>query len=147
MKTCGLPFIPFFVLFVVASTFVLSCGSSNRITVPGCGSFASSNETGSLQSVTVCPAVADAQGSSIQFTAIGTYTTSPSPALMPTGVIWGACQQGQLTSDVTVANGLAKCASGASGTYTVWATGNPVCNVIGPCGACGPTGNAELTCP
>jgi len=146
MKTYGLPL---FFLVVLAFLITLACGSPQKV-MTNCGSFASSNNSGSLQSVTVCPAVADAEqfpGGQVPFTAIGVYSTQPSPALIPSGVIWGACQGEANTNEVTVANGVAKCASGASGTYTVWATGSPVCLVVGPCGACGPTGTAQLTCP
>jgi len=146
MKTYGLPL---FCLLVLAFVLTLACGSQQRI-VTSCGKFAPSNNTGSLESVTLCPSVADADqfpGGEVPFAAIGVYSTQPSPALIPTGLIWGACIGDATTNDVTVANGTAKCASGASGQYTVWATGSPICNVIGPCGACGPTGTAQLTCP
>jgi hypothetical protein len=104
------------------------------------------------QSVTLCPAVADAQDypdGQIQFIAIGTYSTPPSPALQP-DAFWGACYQGIPTSAVTVSqSGVAQCASGASGTYTVWAAGGPaLCDLALPCGSCGqPEGYAKLTCP
>jgi len=148
MKTYGLPF---FSLLVLAAVMTLACGSPRKI-VNNCGPVAPSNSTGSLESVTLCPPVADAQqypGGQVSFAAIGVYTTQPSPALISTGVMWGACQGEAATNDVSVANGVAKCASGASGTYTVWGTGTAsvICNVIGPCGACGPTGTAQLTCP
>ncbi|HTW57968.1 MAG TPA: hypothetical protein VMD99_07560 [Terriglobales bacterium] len=139
----------FFFLFLLAAAITLACGSSQHA-MTGCGSVAGSNTTGSLQSVSVCPATADAQQYSdgeVPFAAVGVYSTQPSPASL-TAVVWGVCQQGQPTDLVTVTEtGVAKCGAGASGTYTVWATGTPVCNVVGPCGACGPTGKAELTCP
>lgn len=148
MKTYGLPLLS---LLVMAFAITLACGSPRKI-VTSCGSFAGSNTTGSVESVTVCPGVADAQqfpGGQVPFLAIGVYSTDPSPALIKTQVLWGACQGEAATNDVTVANGVAKCAAGASGTYTVWGTAVPasVCNVIGPCGACGPTGTAQLICP
>jgi hypothetical protein len=149
MKTYGLPL---FVLFILAAVITLACGSPKKV-VTNCGSYAGSNTTGALESVTVCPAVADAQqypGGQVPFLAIGTYTTQPSPALIPTETTWGACQGEAATNDVTVSQtGEAKCVAGASGLYTVWVTGTQGvhCNVIGPCGACGPTGTAQLTCP
>ncbi len=146
MKTCS----SLLSLFIVAFVITLGCGSPLSKVKTSCGSYAGSNMNGSLQSVSVCPAIADAQqypDGKVSFDAIGVYTTQPSPALIPSGVIWGVCQNQQTTNEVTVTNGVAQCASGATGTYTVWATGNPVCNVIGPCGACGPTGKAQLTCP
>lgn len=137
-----------FALFILAVAITLACGSPQKV-VTNCGPYAS-NTTGGLESVTVCPSVADAQqypGDEVPFVAVGTYTTQPSPALIPTGALWGACKSGVNTNDVSVVNGVAKCASGASGTYTVWVTAAPVCLVVGPCGACGITGTAQLTCP
>jgi len=147
MKTYGLSLLS---LLILAFVMTPACGSPQPKVKTNCGPVASSNNTGGLQSVSLCPTVADAQqypDGQVPFLAIGVYTTQPSPALIPSGVVWGACQNQQLTNDVTVTNGTAKCAAGASGTYTVWATGSPICNVIGPCGACGPTGTAQLTCP
>jgi hypothetical protein len=143
MKNIG----PYFLfVLLIAAAIMLACGSQPPI-ASNCGTTATNN--GTLQSVTVCPASADAQnypGGLVQFVAIGEYTTPPSPAV-PKPVQWGACQNNQSTNGVTVSNtGLAQC-SGASGTYTVWATAGLECNVIGPCGACGPTGRAQLTCP
>jgi hypothetical protein len=150
MRSYGLP--SFFLLVVLAIAITLACGSPTSHMVANCSSNPTATNPGEPQSVTLCPAVADAQdypGGQVPFTAIGAYNTSPSPALLPKPVIWGACQQNQSTTGVTVSStGVAQCAPGASGTYTVWATGGSIlCNVIGPCGACGPTGNAKLTCP
>lgn len=147
MKTYGISLLP---LLMLAFVMTLACGSPEPKIKTNCGSFAGSNPTGGLESVSLCPTVADPQqypDGQVPFVAVGVYTTQPSPALIRSGVIWGVCQNEQTTSDVTVAKGVAKCAAGASGTYTVWATANPICNVIGPCGACGPTGTAQLTCP
>jgi len=147
MKAYGISLLS---LLILAFVITLACGSPRPKVKTNCGSFAGSNSTGGLESVSLCPSVADAQqypDGQVPFLAIGTYTTQPSPALIPTGVVWGACIGEANTNDVTVANGVAKCASGASGTYTVWATGTPVCLLVGPCGACGPTGTAQLTCP
>jgi hypothetical protein len=145
MKTFGLPL---FFLLLAAAVITLACGSPLKVAT-NCGSYGS-NTTGSLESVTLCPAVADASqypNGEVPFVGIGTFTTAPSPAAMPTAAIWGACQDEAATNGVTVVNGTATCAAGASGTYTVWGTWSPVCLVIGPCGACGPTGTAQLTCP
>jgi len=149
MKSYGLPFS--FFLLVLAAAITLACGSSVSHVAPSCSSAPTVANPGMPQSLILCPAVADAKdypNGQVQFIAIGSYNTSPSPAL-PKPVLWGACQQNQSTTGVTVSTaGIAQCASGASGTYTVWATGGPVlCNVIGPCGACGPTAFAKLTCP
>jgi hypothetical protein len=149
MKSYGLPFSCFLLILVAA--IALACGSPVSHIAPSCSSAPTIANPGMPQSIILCPAVADAQNypdGQVQFIAIGAFQTQPSPAL-PEPVIWGACQQNQSTTGVTVSStGSAQCASGASGTYTVWATGGPVlCNVVGPCGACGPTGFAKLTCP
>jgi len=149
MRSYGLP--PFFFLLVLAIAITLACGSPVSHIAPSCSSAPTVVNPGMPQSVIVCPAVADAKDypdGQVQLIAIGSFNTQPTPAL-PKPVLWGACQQNQFTTGVTVSGGgVAQCASGASGAYTVWATGGPVvCNVIGPCGACGPTGTAQLTCP
>ncbi len=138
-------------LLILAAAIILACGSPVSHIAPSCGSAPTEANSGVPQSVILCPAVADARDypdGQIQFIAIGAYNAPPSPAL-PKPVLWGACQQNQPTTGVTVSStGLAQCASGASGTYTVWATGGPVlCNLMTPCGACGATGDAKLTCP
>lgn len=141
MKLFGPQF--FFLLLVLAAAITLACGSSP------------SEHT--LQSVTLTPASADASsypGGGVPFTATGNYSTAPSP-VTPIAVTWGACDQaGNSTSEVSVsASGLAQCASGAIGTYTVWAFGsNPsrgTCGAMNACGGgCGRiTGTAHLTCP
>jgi hypothetical protein len=148
MKTFALLFS---FLLVVLAAFALACGSPASHLSPSCSSAPTQTNNGMPESVTMCPAVADAKDfpdGQVQFLMIGTFTTAPSPALVPTP-IWGSCQQEAPTTGVIVSSaGVAHCASGASGTYTVWATGGPVlCNVIGPCGACGPTATAQFTCP
>ena len=128
--------------FLLAITITLGCGSSQRV----------------LQSVTLSPASAEAQGSSIQFTAMGDFNEMPSPTKL-SSANWGACYQNQRTTAVSVGtDGLAQCAAGAVGTYTVWAwadRGGDSCGPAGtvpanPCGGAGQcqvTGTAELTCP
>lgn len=146
MRNSGLPL--FFAVLLVAA-LILACGSPTRI-VSACPSAPTVTNDNSPQSVSVCPAVADAKnypGGLVQFAAIGEFTTGPSPALAP--AIWGVCQDNGPTTGITVTTtGLAHCASGASGTYTVWATGGPdTCLIAQNCGACGPTSQAQLTCP
>ena len=126
--------LPFFV--VILAAFALSCGSNQG--------------QGKLQSIAVTPATASAQQA--QFTATGFYV-NPSHTVTPQPATWGACYQGTPTTDVTVANnGLAQCASGATGTYTIWAN-DPVdvmsaCPAVTACGGgCTVQGNAQLTCP
>lgn len=142
MKRYG-PQLFLFFLLVLAAAIMLACGSSsaNRM----------------LQSVTLSPATADGQsypGGQVQFTATGIYSARPSP-VTPLSASWGACDLGgNSTSDVSVsASGIAECATGSVGTYTVWAFGsNPskgTCGAINACGGgCGRiTGTAQLTCP
>ena len=141
----------FLFLVAVAIAITLACGSAQKV-VTNCGPLAGPNTTGGLESVAVCPAVADAQqypGGEVPFIAVGVYTTQPSPAIIPTGVVWGACQGEANTNDVTFVGGAAKCASGASGTYNVYAIGGVTeCEHVGPCGTgCVITGTAQLTCP
>ena len=132
-----------FSLVVIAIAISLACGgSSQRI----------------LKSVSLTPATADAGGSPIQFTATGIFNQQPSP-VEPLTANWGACYQNQATTAVTVSeNGLAQCAAGASGTYTVWAwsennskncgaAGSVPANPCGGAGECQVTGTAQLTCP
>ena len=124
-------FILSFLALVLAASFALSCGSSSQ---------------SQLQSITLSPASADAPET--QFTATGHYI-HPSKTLTPQPTAWGACQQSAPTSDVSVTtNGLAQCASGAVGTYRVFAFVDTNCNAITACGGgCTIVGAAQLTCP
>jgi len=131
-----------FFLAILAIAITLACGSSPRI----------------LQSVSLSPPTADAQGSPVQFTATGYFNEQPSPVKLPTAN-WGACYGNQPTTAVSVnTDGLAQCAAGAVGAYTVWAyaeRGGDSCGPAGtvpanPCGGAGEcqvTGIAQLTCP
>jgi hypothetical protein len=110
-----------------------------------------------LESLSVSPATASANGSAVQFTATGYWSSAPT-TVMPPSATWGACTvtDSTPTSSVTVSTtGQATCASGATGTYMVFAwdpeygyTG-PVCNAISACGArCGRVAaTAQITCP
>jgi len=74
-----------------------------------------------LQSVSLSPPTADDQGSPVQFTATGYFNDQPSSVKL-SSANWGACYQNQRTTAVLVnTDGLAQCAAGAVGTYTVWA--------------------------
>jgi len=126
----------------LAAAIVLSCGSGT-------------SSTRQLQSVTLNPAIADAQDyaqGQVQFIATGYYNTSPL-AVTPLSASWGTCSQGASTSAITVTSGgLAQCATGAVGTYTVWAEDFPFsgggCGATTPCGGgCFVVGSAQLTCP
>ena len=125
----------FLVLLVLATAIAIACGSSHT-----------------LQSIAVNPATADANGEPVQFTATGYYNNPPSP-ITPQPATWGACYQNMPTNNVSVSStGLAQCASGAAGTYTVFAydlVGKACPQWVGPCGGsgCSVTGTAQLTCP
>jgi hypothetical protein len=127
-----------------SALFTLSCGGASQR---------------QLQSVTLSPATADAQdypNGQIQFTATGHYDASPT-TLTPLSAGWGTCYQNgsaeSPTSEITVTQeGIAQCASGAVGTFTVWANDPPnsgsMCNAITVCGGgCFVAGTAQLTCP
>ena len=140
MKGSGLPLSLFFLLLVAA--VCLSCGSPSSSNVPH-----------SIQAITIKPGNADAQdypNGQVQFTATGYYNQAPA-VVSPLAATWGVCYQNAPTTDASVTkNGLAACAPGAAGTYTVYADDppDPSCLVIGPCGGgCFVTGTAQLTCP
>ncbi len=134
------------ILAILTIAITLACGSSPS--------------PRSLQSVSLSPPTADAQGNPVQFTATGYFNEQPSPATL-TAANWGACYQNQRTTAVSVsAEGVAQCAAGAVGTYTVWAWAESAAGSCGgnngevpanPCGGasaqCQPTGTAQLTCP
>jgi hypothetical protein len=124
-----------FLALVLAASFAFSCGSSSQ---------------GQLQSITLSPTSADAQGGQVQFTATG-YYIHPSHTVTPQSANWGACYQGAATSEVSVTTGgMAQCASGATGTYTVFAFDIPsgtTCAINACGGGCTIVGSAQLTCP
>jgi hypothetical protein len=113
-----------------------------------------------LQSITLSPASANAESypnGQVQFVATGHYNIAPQ-TVTPLTATWGACDsQFSATTAVSVTqNGLAQCASGAEGTYTVWANdpaplssmGIYNCPAQDACGGgCTIQGNAQLTCP
>jgi hypothetical protein len=136
MKNYGL----LLLAILVFAILLLSCGTSSH----------------KLQSVSINPANADAldyPNGQVPFIATGYYDSRPSP-VTPLSATWGACYQDGSTTEVIVsAAGLAQCAPGATGVFTVWAfSSNPenaVCGAINACGGgCGRiTGTAQLTCP
>jgi len=131
-----------FVLFVVAG-LVLSCGASSQH---------------QLQSITLSPESADPKdypNGQVQFIATGHYMTAPA-TVTPMTANWGTCSPPvEPTSAVTVTStGLAQCANGAVGTYTVWAndplssSGVYSCPASTACGGgCTVEATAQLTCP
>ena len=132
-------------LAALAIVLTLACGSSPRM----------------LRSVSLSPPTADAQGNPVQFVATGYFSQQPSPAKL-TAPAWGACNPNQPylpTTAVSVsADGVAQCAPGTVGTYTVWAVaqrggdscgpaGTVPANFCGGAGECQVSGKAQLTCP
>lgn len=134
----------FFILAVVAS-LALSCGANSD-----------PSSSRQLLSITLSPATADAKDypdGQVQFTATGHYNSAPY-TVAPLSAGWGTCYQEATTSDISVnRTGLAECASGAVGTYTVWANDVPYplganCLAMTACGGgCFVAGTAQLTCP
>jgi hypothetical protein len=132
---------------VVAASVALSCGSPADPSSPG----------DPLESITVTPAAADANdypNGQVQFTATGYYSTNPKQGVALSKPNWGSCYQNAPTSEVTVSSsGVAQCANGAVGTFTVWADAPPIpngptCLAMNACGGgCFVVGNAQLTCP
>jgi len=147
-----LPLTPLFLVLVLVlfASFALSCGA-NSPTLP-CGAISQTpgSGQGQLQSITVNPAQADAKEcpSGVQFVATGIYIDPPQ-TVTPQSAYWVACQQGQPTSEVSVTpKGLAQCASGATGTYSINAFDAGMCEAVNPCGtSCTIYGSAQLTCP
>jgi hypothetical protein len=135
------------VLLGIVASITLACGV---------GSFPQRQ----IVSLTVSPPSADAQNypnGQVQFTATGTFTAPP-VTVTPLQSTWVAVGIDGPTTDVTISpNGLAQCASGASGVYSVGAwvalLGRPpgaLCNIVSPFGnPCGDSvlGTAQLTCP
>lgn len=124
-------------LFLV-SALVLSCGTGLR-------------GSGQLQTITLSPATADAgsyAGGMVPFVATGVYV-HPTHAVTPQPAMWGVCQQGAPTTDVSVTKaGVAQCVSGASGAYTVFAYQMTNCTALLACGGgCTVVGTAQLSCP
>lgn len=108
-----------------------------------------------LQAITLTPASADAMdypNGEVPFVATGHYT-DPSRTVTPLSAGWGSCYQNEATSEITVsAKGVASCAPGAVGTFTVWANDPPdpsfECLALTACGGgCFVAGTAQLTCP
>jgi hypothetical protein len=149
MKNYGLA--SFFFCVILAMAIVLACGSPAFHIAPSCSSAPITSNESMPQSITLCPAVADARDypdGQVQFIAIGSFQTKPSPALLK-AQLWGACQDNNPTTAISISSsGLAQCGAGASGTYSVFASDMTNCLVIGPCGTgCFVSGYAKLTCP
>jgi hypothetical protein len=135
-----------------ACCFLVACltGLSLVLVLASCGS-GSSMGSSQLQSITVNPPTADAQNypnGEVPFEATGNYI-NPSRKVTPQAASWVACSQNAPTSDASVnSSGVAACASGAKGTYSVNAYVMTNCNLITACGGgCTVVGSAQLTCP
>ena len=134
-----LRFTPFLLGLVLISSVALSCGAASK------------GQQGQLQSITLSPATADAQDypdGQVQFIATGIYI-NPAHKVTPQPAHWGVCQQNAATSEVSVTTaGLAQCANGAAGTYTIFAFDMTNCDAITACGGgCTVVGTAQLSCP
>jgi hypothetical protein len=137
----------FSLALVLAASLALSCGTGSEN--------AGSQNQDPLVSVTLSPGTADARdypNGQVQFVATGFYI-NPSRTVSPLSAAWGTCYQEASTSEISVtAGGMAQCAPGAVGTFTVWADDPPLsnvaCNAITACGGgCFVAGTAQLTCP
>jgi hypothetical protein len=82
--------------------------------------------------------------------------TDPDQKVTPLTATWTACSGNNPTNDVVILqSGSAQCASGAQGTFTIFATAmkssHQSCPAITPCGVivggCTVSGTAQLTCP
>ena len=114
MKKYGLASFLFLLFLAIALTF--ACGSPAVSHVsPSCNSAPTAANDSMPESITVCPAIAEAQDypdGQVQFIAVGSFQNSPSPALLKPQV-WGACQENSPTTAVSISNlGLAQCESG-----------------------------------
>lgn len=130
---------------VLTGFAVLSCGS-NSSSLMG-----RALPNANLQSITLAPTAADAQAyanGAVPFVATGHYINPPH-SVTPQAANWGACLQNAPTTGATVnQEGVAQCAAGATGKYTVFADVGTECNVITQCGGgCTIVGTAQLTCP
>jgi hypothetical protein len=136
-------FVLCFIALAAAAAVILSCGSSSPR---------------ELQNISISPSTADAQqypDGQVLFVVTGYFNTSPM-TVTPTTATFGACYQNTPTTDVSVSSaGVAKCGSGAAGTYLIWANdplpnvpGVSNCNAMSVCGGgCVLAAMAQLTCP
>ncbi|MGA6988393.1 MAG: hypothetical protein WBZ01_20220 [Terriglobales bacterium] len=131
-----------FLALILAASFTMSCGASQQ---------------SQLQSITVNPANADAQSfpnGEVPFAATGHYI-DPTHIVTPQPANWVACQKGLPTTDASVTPaGVAQCAAGAVGAYSInaWSIstgpGTYNCSAITACGGgCTIEGSAQLICP
>jgi hypothetical protein len=121
---------------------VTLCG----LAVNGC----SMNSTRVLKSMAVMPMTADASKSpdgKVQFTAMGTFSQSPSPAVVPFVDPYSGSWSVSNPKIATISqSGLAQCAPGASGTVDVKAIASANSAPFGAM-SIAVTATAKLTCP
>jgi hypothetical protein len=140
---------------VLIATSFLSLVLAGSVVALSCGGGQSQSQ---LQSVAVNPPSADAQNftnGEVPFVATGFYTDPEHTVTPLTKATWTACAGTSPTSDVILSqSGAAQCASGAHGTYTIFATApksSRECPAITACGVivggCVVSGTAQLTCP
>jgi len=134
---------------------LLSLILAGTLVVLSCGGGQSQSQ---LQTVAVNPPTADAQNyanGEVPFVATG-YYVDPDHTVTPlASAWWTACNGNAPTTDIVLSqSGAAQCASGAKGTYTIFATApksGTACPAITPCGVvvggCVVNGTAQLTCP
>ena len=144
----GFPSLKVLPLLLLALLASLSCGSGNR----------------KLQSVTLDPPAADARdfpNGQVQFSATGTFSQPPSPALLTSNdVSWcvgpqtnvmnptaGVCVGNVVPFATVDQNGLARCNASSQGTVYILA-GTPMVSVMPDQGSLLKVfGSAQLTCP
>lgn len=114
--------------------------------VNGCGT----NSMRVLQSMTVTPPTADAAkspGGKVQFTATGTFSRPPSPAVVPFVEPYTGSWTVSNPAVATISqSGLAQCVPGAAGTVDVKAIASANSAGMGAM-SIAVTGTATLTCP
>lgn len=114
--------------------------------VNGCGT----NSMRELQSMTVSPANADAAKSpdgKVQFTASGTFSQPPSPAVVPFVAPYSGSWSVSNSKIATISqSGLAQCIPGAAGTVDVMAIASANSAPPGAMSV-GVQAKAKLTCP
>ncbi len=144
-----------FLALALAASLASSCGASSSNLSRGTTPPNPGQGQGQLQSITLDPATADAQAypnGQVPFTATG-YYIDPTQTVTPLLAMWGTCYQEESTNEISVTEtGVAQCAPGAVGTYTVWADDPPFPNIeclaMTACGGgCFIAGTAQLTCP
>ena len=141
---------PLRTVWLLTAAALITAGCGNGATLTG-------SSTRELQSLTISPTTATANGAAVQYTATGYWSQAP-VTVTPQSATWGACvaDGSATTTDVTLSDtGLATCGGGAKGTFMVFAwdpdygSTGPVCNAVTACGpGCGRVAaQVQITCP